>query len=140
MDIPADSTLLTPGAYVLRVFGGQRKLSRQLGISVWVAHDLKRSTRSIARPLAVRLLDVAELRGLDLTSDDLIFGRWLLPTGEAVSARGPAPALPPDSVPVLSGPPRRTSVRGRPGGKPAPSAPAPHKQRAASARPAVPVG
>jgi hypothetical protein len=74
------------------IFGGPTAIARDLDIPKNTAIKWRSSIRTIRTSFAQRLLLLAEQRQLDLTADDLIFGRWLLPSGVTVSARQPEPA------------------------------------------------
>jgi hypothetical protein len=68
-------TSLTPAQYIVLVFGGVRKASREIGrspsrVSAW----LKRHGR-IPSAAQLRILEIAKSRGLDITPKDLICGR-----------------------------------------------------------------
>lgn len=72
---------LTPAAYVIREFGGVRKLARELGkspstVSRWPKPKQKGgSDGRIPSDEQLPILELAKKRGLDVTPADLIYGR-----------------------------------------------------------------
>lgn len=66
---------MTPAQYVIYVFGGVRKTARALhrdpaGVTRW-----KKSSGNVPNLAQRQILDVAEKMGLDITPNDLIYGR-----------------------------------------------------------------
>ena len=72
---------LTPVEVAARAFGSQYKLAKALGvpdrtISHWKrSKDRKGCDGDIPRTYLRKVLTIARTKGLDLTADDLIFGR-----------------------------------------------------------------
>jgi hypothetical protein len=74
----------SPGEYVIRVFGGVRKLARILGMTPTAVY-LWQKKRNPKNPFGLvpskkqrEILNLAKERGLDLTADDLIYGRFVI--------------------------------------------------------------
>lgn len=75
-------THLSPAAYVIHCFGGVRKTGRLLGrtgstISQWTKEkkDGRGRGGQVPNSLHKKILHLATTRGLDITPNDLIFGR-----------------------------------------------------------------
>lgn len=72
---------LTPAEYVIRTFGGVRATGRAIGrdfsaVSRWQRRvDKTGQVGGIPRVLHTVILKKAEAMGLDITADDLIYGR-----------------------------------------------------------------
>lgn len=73
---------LSPADYVIKAFGGVRATARAIGrdkssVSVWRQPRSKKGTGGLiphkAQPLVLR---AAQDRGLDITPNDLIIGRY----------------------------------------------------------------
>lgn len=72
---------LSPAAYVVQVFGGVRKtadaINRTPGaVSLWFrSKERKGCAGGVPRSAQHAILEVAKVRGLDITANDLIYGR-----------------------------------------------------------------
>lgn len=69
---------LTPSKYAILVFGGVRPLARQIGVKPnTVCSWQTRGDGSIPSSNYKPILDAAKKKGLDISADDLVFGRTL---------------------------------------------------------------
>jgi len=100
--LPIGTVYLTPGAWTLHVFGGPAGVAAATGINRKTCQSWSRVVRTLGRFTCADLMEAAQELGLDLTVTDLVFGRYLLPTGATVSGQermlapiaGMPPALP----------------------------------------------
>lgn len=74
----------SPGEYAVHVFGGVKKLARILGmeptnISRWQRSRHEGGPRGLIPNKKQKVvLDIAKERGLDLTAEDIIYGRQVI--------------------------------------------------------------
>jgi len=68
--------IISPAQYAIEVFGGVSALARAVGRSRSSVSEWQTETEGkIPRKAAEKILEIAHDRGLDITSNDLIFGR-----------------------------------------------------------------
>lgn len=65
----------SPVEYVIRKFGGVRKLARAIGRDAGTVSKWRRPDHGIPRKAQLLILSAAERQGLDITANDLIKGR-----------------------------------------------------------------
>lgn len=94
---------LTPTAWAMKQFGGERALARALGrhrsaVHHWRKRALRGVDGAIPSDAAKIILEAAEARGIDVTARDLILGREMpdpVPQPHPAAHAPPAPVRAP---------------------------------------------
>ena len=66
---------MKPGEYVVEVFGGVTKAANALGVSPGAVSRWKSGKRRMGPDVMIKILKTAKKLNLDITTNDLIFGR-----------------------------------------------------------------